>query len=58
MLFGQLILTVTSYGLFKAADKKLLKNNDLAEEFGVPEKLVEMYVLSSAVHPHLEMLTI
>jgi hypothetical protein len=35
-------LTIDSYGLFKAADKKLLKNNDLAEDFAHPEKLVEM----------------
>lgn len=31
-----------SYGLFKAADKKMLKNEDLAAELGRPEKLVEM----------------
>jgi nucleolar protein 58 len=34
----------SSYGLFKSADKKLLKNDNLAEELGRPEKLVEMYV--------------
>lgn len=33
-----------SYGLFKSADKKLFKNDDLAAELGRPEKLVEMYV--------------
>lgn len=32
----------TSYGLFKAADKKMLKNETLAAELGRPEKLVEM----------------
>lgn len=31
-----------SYGLFKSADKKLFKNDDLAAELGRPEKLVEM----------------
>lgn len=35
-------LTLSSYGLFKAADKKLFKNDDLAAELGRPEKLVEM----------------
>jgi nucleolar protein 58 len=34
--------TPAGYGLFKAADKKLLKNDNLAEELGRPEKLVEM----------------
>jgi nucleolar protein 58 len=35
-------LTIGSYGLFKATDKKMLKNDDLAAELGRPEKLVEM----------------
>jgi hypothetical protein len=35
-------LTIDSYGLFKAADKKMLKNEELAAELGRPEKVVEM----------------
>ena len=35
-------LTINSYGLFKAADKKMFKNEDIAAELGRPEKLVEM----------------
>jgi hypothetical protein len=35
-------LTIGSYGLFKATDKKMLKNEDLAAELGRPEKVVEM----------------
>lgn len=35
-------LTVGSYGLFKATDKKMLKNEELAAELGRPEKVVEM----------------
>jgi nucleolar protein 58 len=38
----QLWLTNISYGLFKAADKKLLKNKELAAELDKPERLVEM----------------
>ncbi|KAF4126381.1 nucleolar protein 58 [Geosmithia morbida] len=34
--------TPAGYGLFKAADKKLLKNDNLAAEMGHPEKLVEI----------------
>lgn len=34
--------TKCSYGLFKASDKKMFKNEDLAAELGRPEKLVEM----------------
>ncbi|CAG9979320.1 unnamed protein product [Clonostachys byssicola] len=41
--------TPAGYGLFKAADKKLLKNNDLAEDFAHPEKLVEMLKLKKFV---------
>lgn len=35
-------LTIGSYGLFKATDKKMLKNEELAAELGRPEKVVEM----------------
>ncbi|KAL6855093.1 Nucleolar protein 58 [Amphichorda felina] len=41
--------TPAGYGLFKAADKKLLKNDDLAAELGRPEKLVEMLKLKKFV---------
>ncbi|KAM3511948.1 hypothetical protein MY11210_004419 [Beauveria gryllotalpidicola] len=37
--------TPAGYGLFKSADKKLFKNDDLAAELGRPEKLVEMLKL-------------
>nr|AAQ73635.1 nucleolar protein NOP58-like protein [Epichloe festucae] len=41
--------TPAGYGLFKAADKKLFKNKDLAAELGRPEKLVEMLKLKKFV---------
>jgi nucleolar protein 58 len=41
--------TPAGYGLFKAADKKMLKNEDLAAELGRPEKLVEMLKLKKFV---------
>ncbi|KZZ98306.1 nucleolar protein NOP58-like protein [Moelleriella libera RCEF 2490] len=41
--------TPAGYGLFKAADKKLFKNDDLAAELGRPEKLVEMLRLKKFV---------
>ncbi|KAG9257697.1 nucleolar protein NOP58-like protein [Emericellopsis atlantica] len=41
--------TPAGYGLFKSADKKLLKNDNLAEELGRPEKLVEMLKLKKFV---------
>ncbi|KAG6292651.1 Nucleolar protein 58 [Claviceps aff. purpurea] len=41
--------TPAGYGLFKAADKKLFKNEDLAAELGRPEKLVEMLKLKKFV---------
>ncbi|KAI9904619.1 hypothetical protein N3K66_001148 [Trichothecium roseum] len=41
--------TPAGYGLFKAADKKLLKKEDLAEELGRPEGLVEMLKLKRFV---------
>ncbi|KAG6041950.1 Nucleolar protein 58 [Claviceps citrina] len=41
--------TPAGYGLFKAADKKLFKNEDLASELGRPEKLVEMLKLKKFV---------
>ncbi|KAG6008502.1 Nucleolar protein 58 [Claviceps maximensis] len=41
--------TPAGYGLFKAADKKLFKNDDLAAELGRPEKLVEMLKLKKFV---------
>jgi nucleolar protein 58 len=41
--------TPAGYGLFKAADKKMLKNDDLAAELGRPEKLVEMLKLKKFV---------
>ncbi|KAF7546104.1 hypothetical protein G7046_g9408 [Stylonectria norvegica] len=41
--------TPAGYGLFKAADKKLFKNEDLAAEMGKPEKLVEMLKLKKFV---------
>ncbi|KAF5537952.1 nucleolar NOP58 [Fusarium mexicanum] len=34
--------TPAGYGLFKATDKKMLKNEELAAELGRPEKVVEM----------------
>lgn len=43
------LLTIRSYGLFKSADKKLFKNDDLAAELGRPEKLVEMLKLKNFV---------
>jgi nucleolar protein 58 len=48
-VFVSIELTACSYGLFKAADKKLLKNDNLAEELGRPEKLVEMLKLKKFV---------
>ncbi|OAQ73246.1 nucleolar protein NOP58 [Pochonia chlamydosporia 170] len=41
--------TPAGYGLFKAADKKMFKNEDLAAELGRPEKLVEMLKLKKFV---------
>ncbi|KAJ2965480.1 hypothetical protein NQ176_g10596 [Zarea fungicola] len=41
--------TPAGYGLFKSADKKLFKNEDLAAELGRPEKLVEMLKLKKFV---------
>ncbi|EGX88481.1 nucleolar protein NOP58 [Cordyceps militaris CM01] len=41
--------TPAGYGLFKSADKKLFKNDDLAAELGRPEKLVEMLKLKRFV---------
>lgn len=41
-LRGHGVLTIGSYGLFKATDKKMLKNEELAAELGRPEKVVEM----------------
>ncbi|KAI9158612.1 Nucleolar protein [Paramyrothecium foliicola] len=41
--------TPAGYGLFKAADKKMLKNEDLAAELGRPEKLVEMLKLKKFI---------
>ncbi|KPM40280.1 Nucleolar protein 58 [Neonectria ditissima] len=41
--------TPAGYGLFKATDKKMLKNEDLAAELGRPEKLVEMLKLKKFV---------
>ncbi|KAM0664830.1 hypothetical protein ACQRIU_006688 [Beauveria bassiana] len=41
--------TPAGYGLFKSADKKLFKNDDLAAELGRPEKLVEMLKLKKFV---------
>ncbi|GAO16680.1 uncharacterized protein UV8b_00755 [Ustilaginoidea virens] len=41
--------TPAGYGLFKAADKKLFKHDDLAAELGRPEKLVEMLKLKKFV---------
>jgi len=41
--------TPAGYGLFKAADKKMLKNEDLAAELDRPEKLVEMLKLKKFV---------
>ncbi|CAF3587233.1 unnamed protein product [Fusarium graminearum] len=35
--------TPAGYGLFKATDKKMLKNEELAAELGRPEKVVEMH---------------
>ncbi|KAF4976467.1 hypothetical protein FZEAL_6867 [Fusarium zealandicum] len=34
--------TPAGYGLFKATDKKMLKNEELAAELGHPEKVIEM----------------
>ncbi|KAG6281397.1 hypothetical protein E4U46_000327 [Claviceps purpurea] len=41
--------TPAGYCLFKAADKNLFKNEDLAAELGRPEKLVEMLKLKNFV---------
>ncbi|KAK5997256.1 Nucleolar protein 58 [Cladobotryum mycophilum] len=41
--------TPAGYGLFKAADKKLFKRDDLAAELGRPEGLVEMLKLKKFV---------
>jgi nucleolar protein 58 len=41
--------TAAGYGLFKAADKKLLKNKELAAELDKPERLVEMLQLKKFV---------
>ncbi|KFA60875.1 hypothetical protein S40285_04843 [Stachybotrys chlorohalonatus IBT 40285] len=41
--------TAAGYGLFKATDKKMLKNEDLAADFGKPEKLVEMLKLKKFI---------
>ncbi|KAH7183113.1 uncharacterized protein B0J16DRAFT_162104 [Fusarium flagelliforme] len=41
--------TPAGYGLFKAADKKMLKNEELAAELGRPEKVVEMLKLKKFV---------
>ncbi|KHN99169.1 nucleolar protein NOP58-like protein [Metarhizium album ARSEF 1941] len=41
--------TPAGYGLFKASDKKIFKNGDLAAELGRPEKLVEMLKLKKFV---------
>ncbi|PNY25704.1 Nucleolar protein 58, partial [Tolypocladium capitatum] len=41
--------TPAGYGLFKAADKKLFKNDGLAAELGRPEKLIEMLKLKKFV---------
>ncbi|KOS22251.1 Nucleolar protein 58 [Escovopsis weberi] len=41
--------TPAGYGLFKAADKKLFKKDDLAAELGRPEGLVEMLKLKKFV---------
>ncbi|OAA46311.1 nucleolar protein NOP58-like protein [Metarhizium rileyi] len=41
--------TPAGYGLFKASDKKMFKNEDLAAELGRPEKLVEMLKLKKFV---------
>ncbi|CVL05550.1 probable nucleolar protein NOP58 [Fusarium mangiferae] len=41
--------TPAGYGLFKATDKKMLKNEDLAAELGRPEKVVEMLKLKKFV---------
>ncbi|KAM0076623.1 Nucleolar protein 58 [Fusarium odoratissimum] len=41
--------TPAGYGLFKATDKKMLKNDELAAELGRPEKVVEMLKLKKFV---------
>ncbi|PHH83809.1 hypothetical protein CDD82_44 [Ophiocordyceps australis] len=41
--------TPAGYGLFKSADKKLFKNDDLAAELHRPEKLVEILKLKKFV---------
>ncbi|RDA87924.1 hypothetical protein CP532_1732 [Ophiocordyceps camponoti-leonardi (nom. inval.)] len=41
--------TPAGYGLFKATDKKVFKNETLAAELGRPEKLVEMLTLKKFV---------
>ncbi|RCI14266.1 hypothetical protein L249_6178 [Ophiocordyceps polyrhachis-furcata BCC 54312] len=41
--------TPAGYGLFKATDKKVFKNESLAAELGRPEKLVEMLTLKKFV---------
>ncbi|GKU02386.1 nucleolar protein nop58 [Fusarium langsethiae] len=41
--------TPAGYGLFKATDKKMLKNEELAAELGRPEKVVEMLKLKKFV---------
>ncbi|KAF4584420.1 nucleolar protein NOP58-like protein [Ophiocordyceps camponoti-floridani] len=41
--------TPAGYGLFKATDKKIFKNESLAAELGRPEKLVEMLKLKKFV---------
>ncbi|PHH63292.1 hypothetical protein CDD81_6149 [Ophiocordyceps australis] len=41
--------TPAGYGLFKSADKKLFKNDDVAAELNRPEKLVEMLKLKKFV---------
>lgn len=41
-LANDFLSLLSSYGLFKSADKKLFKNENLAAELGRPEKLVEM----------------
>ncbi|KAI1019324.1 hypothetical protein LB503_009288 [Fusarium chuoi] len=41
--------TPAGYGLFRATDKKMLKNEELAAELGRPEKVVEMLKLKKFV---------
>ncbi|EEU42424.1 uncharacterized protein NECHADRAFT_39989 [Fusarium vanettenii 77-13-4] len=40
--------TPAGYGLFKATDKKMLKNEELAAELGRPEKVVEIWQVTQA----------